>query len=74
MIGPYWILIGPVYGIWLHVGSGEHSSKVKLKFMFSKKATKIDELFTVDLKLYKGQLISKWFFEVINLTFTTMIP
>ena len=30
-----------------------------LKFVFSKKATKIDKIFTVNLKLTKGLLISK---------------
>ena len=30
-----------------------------VKFVFSKKATKIDEIFTFDLTLTKGQLISK---------------
>ena len=34
-----------------------------LQFMFSKKATKIDEIFTVDLKLCKGQTNSKLFFQ-----------
>ena len=30
----------------------------EVEFMFSKKATKIDEIFTVDLAFTKGQLIS----------------
>ena len=37
-----------------------------LKFMFSKKATKIDKIFTVDLTLTKGQLISKCLFGVFT--------
>ena len=46
--------------------------------MFSNKATKIDEIFTVDLTLCKGQLISKHFFEAIvfpkKLTFRRQNP
>ena len=34
--------------------------------MFSKKATKIDEIYTVDLTLTKGQLISKGVFGILN--------
>ena len=37
-----------------------------LKFMFSKKATKFEEIFTVDLTLCKGQLISKCSFGVFK--------
>ena len=34
-----------------------------LKFMFSKKATKFDKIFIVDLTLCKGQTNSKWFLQ-----------
>ena len=37
----------------------------KLKFMFSK-ATKIDEIFTVNLTLCKGQLISKAIYGLLT--------
>ena len=33
--------------------------------MFSKKATKIDEIFTVDLTICKGQIISECPYEII---------
>ena len=33
--------------------------------MFSKKATKLDKIFTIDLRVTKGQLISKCLFGVI---------
>ena len=36
-----------------------------VKFVFSKKATKFDKIFTVDLTLCKGQLNSEWIYEVI---------
>ena len=36
-----------------------------IKFMFSKKATKIEDIFTVDLMVTKGQLISKCLLGVI---------
>ena len=53
-----------------------------LKFILSKKATKIEEIFIVDLTLYKGQLISKCLFGIFNFpkkrtkkfNFTTMVP
>ena len=38
----------------------------RVKFVFSKKATKIDEIFTVDLKFTKVQLISEWIFGVFK--------
>ena len=46
----------------------EHSSGLQqqLKFMFSKKATKIDEILTIDLKSTKGQLISRQNFRAIT--------
>ena len=37
----------------------------QLKFILSEKATKNDQIFTVDLALTKGQLISKQIYEVI---------
>ena len=37
-----------------------------LKFMLSKKVTKIDEILFVDLTLCKGQLISKCLFGIFN--------
>ena len=40
----------------LTYGSTYFSNKVVLKFMFSKKATKIDEIFTVDLTLTTSQI------------------
>ena len=40
-----------------------------LKFMFSKHVTKIDEIFTVNLTLCKGQVISKCLFGVFNCLF-----
>ena len=41
-------------------------SGAALKFMFSKKDTKKYKIFTVDLKLTKGQLISKCLLGVFN--------
>ena len=39
------------------------SEFVFLKFMFSRKATKIDKIFTVNLTVTKGQTNLKWFFQ-----------
>ena len=45
-----------------------HAGLLLLKFMFSRKATKIDKIFTVNLTLCKGQLISKGLFAIFTWT------